>query len=207
MDTTLQQFWNWFKDNNKAYLFLDSVDEDVKEKLIDNFEAELHKYCDKIFFEIGGLPNEDQEIIITAEGNKDYFDKVEQLINAAPKIDHWNFIAFKPSIPGQFKSKWDDLELDTKDMWFLPLNNNKSSDLGIRIYLKNHDLIKDNETLTPLLHKMLDTIVGEKTFALDIAYVDTEQQPDDPKGKDMYPILELPAYIKWHKKRKTKSSS
>jgi len=67
MDTT-SQFWNWFKHNNKAYLFLDSVDEDVQEKLLNDFEEELHKYCDKLFFEIGGSPDEDQEVIITAEG-------------------------------------------------------------------------------------------------------------------------------------------
>jgi hypothetical protein len=54
---------------------------------------------------------------------------------------------------------------------------------------------------------MLDAIVGEKIFALDIDYVDTDQQPDDPHGEEMYPILELPAYIEWHKKRKTKSIS
>src|SRR5450755_4259399 len=163
MDTT-SQFWNWFKDNNKAYLFLDSVDEDMHEKLLNDFEEELHKYCDKIYFEIGGSPNEDQEIIITAEGDKNYFDKVEQLISAAPKIDGWIFIAFKPPIPGHFKSKWDDLELNTQDIWFLPLINDKDSDFGIRIFLKNHNLIKDNIVLTPLLYKMLDTIIGEKTF-------------------------------------------
>jgi hypothetical protein len=206
MDTT-SQFWNWFKENNKAYLFLDSVDEDVQEKLLNDFEVELHKYCDQLFFEIGGSPEEDQELIITAEGDKNYFDKVEQLINAASVIEGWKFIAFKPSIPGHFKSKWDDLELDTEDMWFLPLTNDNNPDMGIRVFLKNHDLIKDNEVLTPLLYKMLDTIIGEKSFALDIDYVDTDEQPSNPEEEDLYPILELPKYIEWHKSRKAKSSS
>ena len=204
MDTT-SQFWNWFKDHNKSYTFLHSVDENVKEQLLDNFLEQLHNYCDKIYFEIGGFPDEDQELIITAEGDKDYFDKVEHLINNAPKITGWNFIAFKPPMPDHFKSKWDDLELDTEDMWFLPLSNEKKQGLGIRVYFHNQDLIKDNESLTPLLYKMLDTIIGEKSFALDIHYVDTDLLPNDPKVEGLYPILELPQYIKWHKSQAKKS--
>ena len=205
MDTS-SQFWIWFKDNNKAYTFLNSVDEDVKEKLLNDFLKQLHKYCDKIFFEIGGSPDEDQELIITAEGNKDYFDQVEHLINTAPSIDRWTFIAFKRPIPGHFKSKWDDLELNTEDMSFEPLSNEENSDIGVRIYLKNHDLIKDNAILSTLLYKMLDTILGEKSFALNIDYVDTALQPDDPEEEGLYPILELPEYIEWHKSQTTKSS-
>ena len=206
MDTT-SQFWNWFKDNNKAYTFLNSVDEEVKEKLLNDFLEQLHKYCDSIYFEIGGYPDEAQELIITAEGDKNYFDKVQELVNAAPKIDHWTFIAFKPPMPDNFKSKWDDLELNTEDMWFLPLSNDKTQDLGIRIYFNNQNLIKDNETLTPLLYKMLDTIVGEKSFALDIDYVDTDLLPDEPEEEGLYPILELPKYIEWYKSQGAKSSS
>lgn len=166
---TITQFWKWFQDNNKAYLFLHDVDEDLKEKLLNDFEEQLHNYCDQIYFQIGGDPNEDQELIITAEGDEKYFSQVEDLVRAAPKISGWKFIAFKPSIPGHFKSEWDDLELNTEDMWFLPLFNGKNSDLGITIYLKNYDLIKDNEILPTLLFEMLDTILGEKPFAHGIA--------------------------------------
>jgi hypothetical protein len=167
---------------------------------------QLHNYSDKLYFEIGGFPDEDQELIITAEGDKNYFGKVEELINAAPQIDDWTFIAFKPAMLENFKSKWDDLELDTENMWFLPLSNNKNQELGIRVCFSNQDLVKDNETLTPLLYKMLDTIVGEKAFALDIHYVDTDLLPDNPEKEGLYPILELPRYIEWHMSQWTKSS-
>ncbi|MDQ1088431.1 hypothetical protein [Siphonobacter sp. SORGH_AS_1065] len=204
---TTSKFWEWFKDNNKAYTFLNFVDEEAKEKLLNDFLEQLHKYCDKIYFEIGGYPDEDQELIITAEGDKDYFHQVEELVNAAPKIDGWTFIAFKPPMPDNFKSKWDDLELNTEDMWFLPLSNDKTQDLGIRVCFNNQDLIKGNKTLTPLLYKMLDTIAGEKSFALDIHYIDTDLLPDYPNEEGMYPILELPNYIEWHKSQATKSST
>lgn len=80
-------------------------------------------------------------------------------------------------------------------MWFLPLSVKASNDLGIRIYLKNFDLFKDDEILTPFLYKMLDKILGEKAFALDVDYVDADLHPDNPEKLGMFPILELPKYI------------
>jgi hypothetical protein len=199
MDSSPSAFWNWFKENNKTYLFLNSVDEDVKEKLMNNLLFHLNEYCENIYFEIGGHPNGDQELIITAEGDRNYFGKVDQLISSAPLIDNWTFFSLIPPVEGHFKSKWDDLELNTEDLWFLPLSIEESDDLGIRIFIKNHDLIKENKILMSLLYKMLDSIVGEKSFALDIQYVDAELQPDDPEEEGMYQLLELPEYIKWRK--------
>jgi hypothetical protein len=129
-NTAAIKFWNWFKENNKAYLFLDSFDESVKEELLEEFLTRLHQYCDKLYFEIGGFPDEEKELIITAEGNKKYFSTVEMLLNAAPKIDGWKYIPLKQPITGHFKSKWDNLELDTEDMWFLPLEGDGSKDRG-----------------------------------------------------------------------------
>ena len=203
----ITQFWNWFEENNKAYTFLDSVDDEVKEKLIDEFLERLHKFCNGIYFEIGGPPDGNLELIITAEGNKKHFDKVEELINSAPQINGWSFIAFKPPMEGHFKSKWGELELNTEDLWFRPLSNKNNSDLGLRIYLKNYDLIENKKFLMTMLYKMLDTIVGEKSFAQDISYVDADLQPDEPEKNGIHPILKLPAYIKWYKSQQTKSSS
>jgi hypothetical protein len=56
-----------------------------------------------------------------------------------------------------------------------------------------------------LLYKMLDSILGEKSFALDIQYMDVELQPDDPEIEGMYQILELPEYIEWRKPNNKKA--
>lgn len=204
---TISCFWDRFKENNQSYLFLDLIEEDLKEDLLNDLLESLHKYCDKLFFEIGGHPDEDRELIITAEGNKDYFDKAEELIHAAPSIEGWIFIALIPPRCEHFKGRWDDLELDTEDIRFLPLSNKKNSDLGIRLLLGNYDSIKDNEVLMPLLYKMLDTIVGERSFALDIHYVDTGSFPDNEEEDELLPIIDLPKYIVWHKLHVSKSSN
>jgi hypothetical protein len=203
--TTL--FWNWFKENNKSYLFINSLDEDLKEKHLDKCLEQLHLYCDKLYFEIGGLPNEVQELIVTAEGDKDYFDEVERLISAAPEINGWTFIAFKPATVEHFTSKWSDLKMTTEEMWFQPLSNEGNSNLGIRVFIPDQAQKVNHKSFKPLLFKMLDTIIGERSFALDIQYVDTSLLQSKPEEQGLLPILELPEYIKWHKSQRMKSRS
>ena len=53
-------------------------------------------------------------------------------------------------------------------------------------------MITDNKISMSLLYKMLDSILGEKSFALDIQCMHVELQPDDPEVEGMYKILELP---------------
>src|SRR5262245_27302886 len=124
-----KQFWEWFEANNKAYLFLNQVDNKEKERLLNNLLTELHKYCDKLFFEAGGHPDGTQEVIIAAEGNKKYFDKVEELIAAAPKLDGWKFIDFIPPRDPDFEINFEGVKLKPNEMWFLPLEHPEDKSL------------------------------------------------------------------------------
>lgn len=201
--TKSKEFWQWFTDNHAAYTFLTSIDQSIKEQLLDNLLAHLHKYCNKLYFEIGGFPDEEQELIITAEGNKNYFSKVEQLISDAPKINGWSFIAFKQPTNDHFTSKWGNIELDTKDIWFIPLESDSSQEIGIRIYVPNYDQIKDDDSANPLLLKMIDTIIGEKSFSLDVAYIEFTSKLGDPEEEGQIPIIELSSFIDWSKSNQT----
>ena len=197
--TSITKFWNWFIKKNKAYTFLNDVDEDDKERLMDELLEQLHQYSENLYFEIGGMPGEDVELIITATGNLEYFDEVETLVNNAPKIPGWRFISFKPATPDNFTSNWEGLNLNTEDIWFGTLTNKKQPGFGIRVYLKNYDSIKDDERLEPLVYTILETIVGEKSFAVDLEYIDTDLQPNNPEKKALYPIIDLPEHIRLYK--------
>ena len=45
------KFWSWFDKNQKQYMFLNQVDEEEEEKLLDKFANSLHKFNENIYFE------------------------------------------------------------------------------------------------------------------------------------------------------------
>jgi hypothetical protein len=200
MSSSAQQFWDWFSSNNKAYLFLNEVDEKVKEQLLDDLLMQLHQYCSQLYFEIGGHAEGDQELIITAEGNTSYFEQVEALIAAAPKIEGWNFIAFIQPAGADLEIDYEEVVLQTGDLWFHPLAHPENpASIGIKVCLKNYELVKDNQWLQAAVYKALDAVLGEKSLALDITYVEIGQLPDDPEEEAMIEFRELPAYVTWKK--------
>jgi hypothetical protein len=198
--TKEERFWEWFKINNSRYFYLNQIgSSEKKEKLLNEFLEHLHEYCDKLYFEIGGFPNEPQELIISAEGNKDYFDKVEELISKAPKINDWQIIPFKPPMGTDFVTEYEDVVLDPKKIWFLPLDNkNNPRALGLKMYLPNY-IPKKEKTFLEGCYQVLDTILGEKSSTLDIAHLELAKLPTRPEKEGLIELSELAKYIEWRK--------
>jgi hypothetical protein len=208
MTTPTEKFWNWFSENNKSYLFLDEVSDDEKEQLLENMTDRLHEYCDQLWFEVGGMPGETYELIITAEGNVDFFEQVEALINGAPAIDNWKFIAFIQPVEGDNTINFEGVEIKRSDVWFMPLQSaSEPNSIGIRVCAPNYELLKENKWFKNAVYKMLDTILGEKSFAIDVAHIDFGELPEKPGEDGMIELAELPAYIKWKKSKQNSSAS
>jgi hypothetical protein len=198
----IKEFWAWFEINNKPYLFLNDIDEKDKEIIMDNLLSQLHKYCDRLFFEIGGHSNAPQELIITAEGDINYFKQVEDVINNAPVISNWVFIAFIPPERIDFTIDYEGIILNTNDVWFLPRHHSTDeSFIGLTICVPNYDILKDHKWLKASVYKMIDGIAGEKSFALDIDYIEFDQLPNNPEEEGLIVLSELNKYVNWHKKK------
>jgi hypothetical protein len=52
--------------------------------------------------------------------------------------------------------------------------------IGVRVCTPNYKEIKDSKWLKAAVYKALDTILGEKSFALDMAYIDIGDLPENP---------------------------
>jgi hypothetical protein len=207
MQQSITDFWNWFKERNEAFLNInsDTLDEQERDDLLNEMEEHLHTYCDCLYFEIGGWPGEDQELIITAEGDTGFFTHVEELVNNAPDIDKWTIIAFMQPVSLEsdpYICEFEDVELKANDIWFLPMDSKSNpKSIGIRVCLPNYKDVKDSKWLQPAVFKVLDTVLGEKAFALDIDYVDIGPLPDNPEEQGMIELKEIAAFIRWKKKK------
>lgn len=201
MENSAIRFWQWFEAHHSGYLFLSEVKPDVKEKLMDALMTELHRYHPKLYFETGIREEDVPELIITAEGKRDYFEDVEYLVARAPKIANWKFTAFIQPQGVEFTMQWDDVALEPKSIWFLPLTHPENiNHTGIRVCLPNYEEVRDKENLLSAVYKMLDTVIGERSFALDIQYVDAAALPEDPESEGLFELWELPQYLAWKKR-------
>lgn len=198
-----QEFWDWFKMNEAKYFFLNqSTDDMEKESLLDDLLEHLHLYCEDLYFLVGGIPNENQDLIITAEGDIDFFADVELLVKQAPQLEHWNIIAFKPARKGGIV-KYDTVELDPKEMYFDPLESKSSEKIGLRIYIEDYDSMQRESYLTAA-GILVDTILGEQSSAMDIGHIEMGGLQSISDREKFIEFASLPRYVKW-KKSKVKS--
>lgn len=196
-----EKFWEWFLKNREKYYSVSQMEDlRLKEKLLNEFLDQLHEYSDKLYFEIGRMPDDTQELIITAEGDANYFGEVEDLVAHAPKIPNWKIIAFKQPADSIFVTQYEGLELNPSSMWFMPLD--KKSDptsFGLRVCLENYTE-RHRDLFLAGVYKVLDTLIGEKSSGADIKYLDVGKCPEDPESKGLIELVELPAYMSWRKK-------
>lgn len=86
-----KRFWTWFQ-ANEASLFEFQKNQP---KIFDQLSAEMHKIHPALTFEFGPLKDGRREFIISADGIKDAFPKVEALYAAAPRLPRWKFTKFR----------------------------------------------------------------------------------------------------------------
>ena len=195
---TAKQFWIWFKKNDSSFFFLNQIDnEKEKEKILSILESQLHKYSKNLFFKIGGYPNEIQELIITSEGNSNYFEKVNKLVDLAPKMSNWNIIALKQPVSGNFIIETKNIKIHINDLWFLPLSNDSNpKDLGMKIGFKNYKEVYADDYV--YLSKLaLQDVLGEKNYSLYIKHFEAAYLPDLPEENGYIEFREINNYINW----------
>ncbi len=201
-----KSFWKWFTKNKSSYMFLDQVSQDEKGKLLDVFIKELYKYSKNVYFEIGGDPKDEKiDLIITAEGVRAYFETVEFLVDKAPKFKDWKVIAFKPPLGIGFKVKLGTYEFEPNKTIFIPLSSEEEPNgIGIKVCFPDYTQEEQN-IFTNGTFFMLDIILGEKSVALDIDYIDVVKTPEDILNHPFMYLSEIKKFIDKKKGREKKT--
>lgn len=76
----------------------------------------------------------------------------------------------------------------------MPLENpNKPTDLGIKVLLKNYIVHKDNPILREAVYIHIEHLIGEKSFANDIAFIRIGQLKNN--RNDIIEMYNLHSYI------------
>lgn len=186
-------FWRWFAENHEQFRTFDTPD---REELLNSFDARLSQFDPELSFEFSE-PLEDgfHELIISADGVADNFPKVESLVAAAPAIPRWNIIAFRPPQGLDFIFENENVKLDPRSLWFVPLRA-KSDRKAVALQIGIPGLDEGNsEQAESALWTIADIALGEKLSAEYIRHIVAVRLPEMPADQGFIPLDRLPDYI------------
>ncbi len=193
----IEKFWTWFKENEKRFRnFEQDPDKYLNEMLVHG-----KKIAEGLAIELEPPANGIINMTVSADGNRDLFETVVNIVDKAPNIEGWNFIAFRQRIPADkiktMQLKVKGRELDPQHMKFFPMIDNDTLDIIIYVNGVTEDNYNDIAYAGLLL---LDNILGEYDCVMKVRSYDFHNMPVKKEElADLLPLLEITAYVdKFH---------
>jgi Mg/Co/Ni transporter MgtE len=123
------------------------------------------------------------------------------MIAAAPSIAGWQFIALKPAMGFDFVTQYEDLKLDPRTIWFLPIVNQANPGaLVLRFGIPNLRAEQLRQAQNGIL-VVLDTALGERSAATAFQQFDVVPLPAVPEKAGYIELTDLPACLVWRERR------
>lgn len=193
----IQNFWQLFQKENLALFLLNDLPKEVTLEKLNALTQAMKEYNKDLGYIIKS-GTEKSELIITAHGNPYLFKEVELLVFHAPKLERWKITAFlQPEIDIDAYENGTDkplefygISLRISEIYFLPLEvPGKPHEFGIKVLLKNYIVHKDNPRLREALYVHIEHLIGEKSFANDLSFIEIDQLKNEDLEDDC--VLEL----------------
>ncbi len=197
----VNQFWQWFQEHNEQLVALGELDDKEHAQLENDLQYQLTKYCDGLSYEIGDATANGRTLTFTAEGDTDLFRYVVELVDNAPDLDWWEFVAFKQPMGTELKVRFDRYLFDTRKIYFQQLECEEEPEmLGLRIAVEGSK--PDDEDFQVGVYVTLEALMGEFDCATLIGYMETVPVPDEPFKAGFQALDDLPKFVEWFKAKR-----
>ncbi len=194
-------FWQWFQDHNEQLISLGDLDEKGRRELEEELQNKLTEYCDGLTCDMGEATADGRTLTFTAEGDTDLFRYVVELVDAAPDLDWWQFVAFKQPLGTDLRVRFDKMLFETKKMYFQQLECEEEPEmLGLRIAVADGQ--RQDEDFQVGVYVTLEALLGEFDCATVIGYMDTVPVPEEPFKSGFQPLDDLPQFVDWFKRKR-----
>lgn len=140
--------------------------------------------------------------MLSAKGKQELFHMAIELEKTAPRLWDWKFTALI-----QPRQDIDDMEagidepyvfqditLKTSELKFIPFEYDGKKKIDMIVYLKNFTIYSHNKNLPTLINIMLQDLLGEKSMAENINFVQLAQMPDQ-EDNDLICLYDLQLYL------------
>ena len=182
----IKNFWNWFIVNEVALknMFTGKLVKSLRDEL----HQELKNIHPEISFDIGWTDSPTTTFVISANDDELLFPIVLETIKKAPKIDNWEFVAFRPRHPRKEFSMTinKDITISYSDLFFEPLAN--TDKFHAKLFIKNDSnyFLENHTPITIMLHD----IIGEHD---NVKHIHWESWGilSETTERNLYPIIDI----------------
>ena len=196
MKQRIQQFWSWFLENEKHFWNYNQENcDDYLSEILEHldFASDSDEYG--IALEFYKVSPEKKRLEISADGVQELFDIIIQIANLSPKLENWDFVAFRQPLPAPFCLEFQNMKFDTTKMRFHPYQDDLH-ELHIVVFGDNFEEYKENNEGQFFHYGLItiDNLIGEYNCVMKIKgydFVDINQIGEHV----VYPLNELPKYI------------
>jgi len=186
-----KNFWSWFsKHQIEYYNGIENLK--IRDKIFDKLSTELKKVHNDLVFEFSPIhENGIREFIVSAEGIKELFPIVENLIENAPEIENWEFKAFRQRVPGDdFELQYGDFKIRYKDIYFR-CQDGEYGKIGIELNIRNYD---EKGQTQNAIYILLDGLIGEYDMTMGVEWIEWVKL-NESKIESLNPITSLRTLI------------
>ena len=196
---TYSDFWKWFANNEKNFFSSVKSRENIETEFFDKLAPELNKLGYRYYFLTGMKDEHTAELIFTPDGSIKDIVFVEELVEAAPLLDNWKFVALKPdSNIEQMGIRMGDYEFSKENLFFYPIEHAQYPDEVEIVIVHEHYNEKDKQQIISGVYIFLDNYLGELNSLTTIDHLTVVGR--DKAEKELISIAKLKDYLIWREK-------
>jgi hypothetical protein len=193
-------FWDWFLTKEKDfYTIVEQRDQEAIEKdFFDSIAPKLSQINEGYYFLTGMRDDSTAELILTADGEIRNVVFIEELIEAAPQLDHWKFTALKPAQDiEKVNVTMGDYHFTKENIFFYSNEQEEYPDEIDLVFVYDGNA-ENKDAITTGVCIFLDNFLGELNFATQI---DTFViMGKDQAQKELVPIEKLKDFLSWRER-------
>ncbi len=182
--TPEEEFWSWFSENEeRLYEF-----EQDQDKVFGDLAEEMKKVDPDLVFEFSLVLNEGKrEFVISAGGIQSAFSSAEKLHAAAPDLERWMWVKFRPRRSPLMKVNIGDATIDPDEVHYLMAEDGDK--VGLVLFFEDYN--EPNENLFSIVaYSLLDQALGEYAVETQVGFIEFEGR-DCEHFSQAFPLKEL----------------
>lgn len=192
-------FWNWFLKHEKEFFKIVQEGNNIHKGFLDKIAPKLDEIHDGFYFLTGMFDKQSAELILTPDGAIKNIYVIEELVNAAPKIEGWKFTALKSASDiNDVGITYENFNFDKGNLKFYPnIHNDYPDEIDLTIV---YDHFEDDKksVVTNGVYIFLDNYLGELHSVTLIDNLEVIGYENDTQ--ELIPIEKLKDYLIWREK-------